>query len=104
MKYLKRFETLYENTKLGYYVLCEDEESVKDKNDVKTFINNNVGTIIGINKYSQYMYIVEYENIPDEIEKFFDEGSRNMKAGEIIYWSDDKSELETYINSKKYNL
>jgi hypothetical protein len=103
MKYLKKFETLYENPKIGHYVLCKEEYN-KRYAAVKPFIDSNIGIITQIDNSGIYQYIVKYENIPDELYEFFDDGTRNMKALEIVYWTDDKSELESYLNSKKYNL
>lgn len=103
MKYLKRFEVVHEMPKIGDYVICRE---VGASPDLEQFVNNNIGKIFSINLRDKYPFEIEYsEKVPENISsKFIDGHTRQMDATEIIYWSDDKKELEMILNSRKYNL
>ena len=114
MKHIKKFESLDE-PQVGDYVACEESWMFA----VSEFISNNVG--IFKFKYdfdnSEYAvkydfdnseYVIEYDNIPEEFLDYFDHlesgDCRDMTRDEIKFWSKDKSEVEDYIEAKKYNL
>ena len=118
MKHIKKFESLDE-PQVGDYVACEESWMFA----VSEFISNNVGILKFKHDYD-YEYAVEYDNIPKEFSYYFDhlnfdhlnfdhleydmgKGSgdcREMIRDEIKFWSKDKSEVEDYIEAKKYNL
>jgi hypothetical protein len=115
MKYIKEYESV--NTKklnVGDYVIC-DESGTGSTDDVIDFLKTNIGQYIRYrnskddnNVSCKYTYLIQYKNIPLEIEKGeFDHGGINtrlMKKEEIKYWSKNKKDLEQLILVNKYNL
>jgi hypothetical protein len=115
MKYIKKFETaLIRGLEIGYYVMCEVD--VKFFNDLNVFSKNHIGEIIDIQYNSAMPYIVEFD-VNFENYKFLKtyhisiyNGKKTKKLtvafspNEIIDYSDDKSDLESKISSKIYNL
>jgi hypothetical protein len=112
MKYLKRFENI-DKTFIGKYVLL----NLKGKNILNAeaieFLENTSGEIIAeYDKKITYEKIitVKYDNIPDNIKKFFSYSInnkfwvRNFYSSDIIFFSKNKDDIETFIQSKKYNL
>jgi len=103
MKYLKTFENS-NNPKVGDYVICNE---IENRDILSEFISNNIGVVI--RSFFGGSYQVNYENIPDEIKKFFanDEkydGLRGMFRKEIIDFASSKEKLEIKLNIKKYNV
>jgi len=132
MKYLKKYE---EHTikniddakfKVGDYVKLKPH--VGNIENIKIFLNNNIGQIIDIelNKWSKlrrgkeyYFYNIKYYNVPDDIVKYtrfmgsFPENGLKQK-GEIFTESDESymrlatpEEIKDLIikqTSNKYNL
>lgn len=109
MKYLKTYEEKTELLKIGDYVICKEilmshyyfAEKLND------FLTQNVGQYIS--DVRNGMYLVQYENIPEELKKYFNEdekieNSRPMEKREILQWSIDKEYLEAMIAAKRYNL
>jgi len=73
--------------------------------DFDTFINNNIGKIVGILDNKKYPYIVKYETSSTEIiERLGTECCRQMMRDEIIHFSKNKEDLEYILAAKKYNL
>jgi len=103
MKYLKKFEmneTIF--PQIGDYVLI-----VQNIRNISPFVNENIGTFIGMNDSSIFLYKVQYENIPEELLQFADNKNKNIlnfSYDEITYWSKDKKELELMITTNKFNL
>jgi len=65
--YIKKFENLTDEPKIGDYVICK----IKDYLGLRDFMNDNIGKIIKI-KYSNKMnYGIQYENIPNDICSYF---------------------------------
>ena len=97
--------------KVGDYVILNYSET--NTNDIKKslFIDNSVGKIF--RKEEEFFY-VRYYNIPEEILKDFkySDYSDGIRVGnsvfihtdDILYWSEDKEELEVILTAKKYNL
>ena len=94
---------------VGDYVICCDHDMGTP--DLQNFIDNNVGLLIKREKDG--MYIVKYENILKEVRsemRYLDEDGYNHKNvalmyyHEIIYWSKDKEDCESWLSAKKYNL
>jgi len=124
MKYLKTYEQSIDEPKVGDYVICDDEFFPEDYG-LRVFIKNNIGQIngistlpggyrtIGLSKYN-----VLYDDIPlSSIRIHFQtnygtstrkpawpSGNRIFNRKDIIYWSDNKEDCETYLISNKYNL
>jgi hypothetical protein len=105
MKYLKSYENK-SNPKIGDYVVCTDINT-----PLVEFIENNVGQFIKYNKdpmsKNDYPYTIRYFNIPEKIMKLqFDitNNERVMSRKEILFFSPNKKECETFIKSRKYNI
>lgn len=106
MKYLKKYEKNDNVPQVGDYVICE-EEYLNDKYiKLYQFIKNNIGIIYKYNP-NEYEYVVEYKNIPSDLNLYFQhykKGCRIMGKKEIIAWSKNKKDLEIELISNKYNL
>lgn len=89
-----------------------DEKLYKREIPLIEFINNNIGRIkkIGGHKINNIFYpsnyLVEYFNIPEELENYFIEGGYciRMIESQIKWWSENKEDLEDIIIANKYNL
>ena len=120
MKYLIIYENFKKEPETGDYVICKEKSLIKDV-DVCDFISNNIGRIFHyinndeLDEYSvskDYRYIIKYDNVPANINKYFrgmegfkqPEKSRRMSRDEIIYWSKNREDLEAILDAKKYNL
>ena len=127
MKYIKQYETLNNEPKVGDYVLCYYPDHVNQTyiefidDELREFLNNNVGVIIPeyINNVgricpdyltprerTQWVY-VKYENIPKDLNKI------NLMAlspmiilskSFIIAHSPNKEDIEAILASNKFNL
>jgi len=117
MKYLKTYEKLNINPKpkIGDYVVCfEDRYSIICSELVRKldkFLSENVGLVKKAD--DEYNYLIQYQNYPEYLAKGFQFGylnggripnCRTMTIEEIIYWSSNKNDCETFIAAKKYNL
>jgi hypothetical protein len=105
MKYIKQYE---ENTEpqIGDYAIVKD--SVVTINDAfADFLSENIGEIVD-NKYSyRYPFLVQFENIPDNLKIEFsvlNGYEREFNRNEIIAFSPNKEDLELIISANKYNL
>lgn len=108
MKYIKTYENLEIEPKVGDYVICDDS-SAKDHIILRDFINNNIGRLNHIDKEDPMPYDIEYKNIPYELSSFYfgfngRKNNRIMNRTEIIYFSKSKEDVEQYLQNKKFNL
>jgi len=114
MKYLKTFENLT-MPKMYDYVLVKKPTDTTDEliNNINTFLNNNIGKIVGITRES--VYYVQYDNIPKYLFKNFNyeknsvndiqyENYRIINLKDIIYFSDKLFDINIIKNAEKYNL
>ncbi len=107
MKYLKTYEQINKGTpKIGDYVICEEIGNSDDA--YNNFLKTTIGKIVSIGT-SKYKYQVQYNNIPTKFLSYFGrektyENCRAMLDDEIIYFSNNKEDLEPFIQSNKYNL
>ena len=103
MKYIKKFELLDEKIypKVGYYVIMETSSV---DNYLVNFIESNIGIISNVFKNKNTIVCVSYDNIPYNINSYFESNLRQFNINQIKYMSEDKSELEYIINANKYNL
>jgi hypothetical protein len=131
MRYLRTYEEKNNKPKVGDYVICDEgiHIDIHLDNLYDEFIKNNIGKCVNIvlndidlggnsDDNDEYLYIINYDNIPKEIERYFcfdkhtgyaDEdckftGFRSMLSNEIIYFSNNKDEMEVKISANKYNL
>jgi len=87
----KIFENINEKPKIGYYVLLDPKQF--SYTGYEEYINN-IGLITMIHGSGE-IYKIEFENIYKQI---------NVRITKIKYWSENKEELETLIQAKKYNI
>lgn len=124
MKHLKAYENLINEPQIGDYVICQDSVLARNFSNNKStiiFLSNNIGRIITDDSIDydvskRYSYVIKYENIPKDIEDYFNlrkkeseknfemSGLRAFSLEEIIYHSKNKEDLEIYIDTEKYNL
>lgn len=94
--------------KIGDYVLCyEERNDYLNGKYLNEFYLKNIGKIVNIDDDRSIPYIIEYENIPIKLDVWFHDlilNCRNMSRSEIIHWSENKEDLEIFIQSNKYNL
>jgi len=84
MKYIRTYENL-NKPKVGDYVLCEEDEiptsswhkrrwATENLLKVYNFISTHVGKFVcklRDNVMDDYRYIIEYENVPEELQRYF---------------------------------
>ena len=109
MKYLKKYEEVSQKEpQIGDYIICK-EDFINDEK-LTSFLLSNIGQIYSIDPRGNY--VVEYNNIPKDLETNFREYIREYNKNnlttiypsEIIEFSKNKEDLEIYINKMKYNL
>ena len=107
MKHIKIYENIDNDPKIGDYVICNENLSYYD--ELVNFLSNNVGRIV-LKNYTIvnvcFDYLVQYDYIPKELDIYFYNSSnlRPINIDDIIKFSENKEDLEMYINAKKYNL
>ena len=111
MKHIK----IYENTikpKLGDYVICYEKINIGTdwQEDFMNFLSSNIG--IGYKSPVTdvyFYYLVQYYDIPYDLSGFFNTydkktNTRPMHIDEIVEFSENKKDLDSYVVAKKYNL
>jgi len=103
----KIFENINILPKVGDYVLIK----IYDRGDsrLQNFYSDNIGQIMLTTGSDGIYYDVKFENVPNDIKKFFDDDGhsydfKTFPIGRFEYWSESKEELEIMIKSKKYNV
>jgi len=115
MKIEKFNERIIEHKpKVGDYVICKEIQADEYEEDmIKThnFVYSHVGRCIqddtqqeNNTNLSSYPYHIKYENIPISISSNFRYGTRVMCLDEIIYFSNNKEELELKLSTNKFNI
>jgi hypothetical protein len=133
MKYIKNFESQYEDffkeeeydeitsaedePKLGDYVICNESETdfgyrISSDNyrfQVDEFLSKNVGQIIELIEDDRCEFLVQFNNVPDDIAPIYFNHSnkddcRKMSRSEIEFWNSDREALEVMVDAEKYNL
>ena len=106
MKYIKQFENISKDPKVGDYVICEEGNP-----ELKEFIENNIGQICRIytEKYNPIYpkYYIKYDNIPDDLKGFSILNGIKVRiifSHNILFYSNSIEELELKISANKYNL
>jgi hypothetical protein len=112
----KIFESIGELPKIGDYVIF-DSELYKDLNKTfYIFIKSNIGQVVGFREVNRQIggpeltFDVKFENVPEELtfkkkNFFFKDNVRYCcSAGQFKCWSDNKEDLEIYIDVNKYNI
>ena len=101
MKHIKKSKP-----QINDYVICNENSFDKP---LQEFLSNNIGQIIY--KDNNGDFYVQYNNIPHNIRLnfriLFDQKQSNVRfmlAKEIIFFSPNISDCETFLASNKYNL
>ena len=90
----KIYESLNdEEPKVGDYVICRTEFN----NDLNLFLDNNIGEIIAIDFDFYESYQIYFNDIPESV-------SIPFSRDNIIYWTNDKYELELKLQANKFNI
>ena len=110
------FEKYKEQPKIGDYVVCKENNTsdimVPRAILISQFVNCNIGKLIKILSYrtTEYVYVIQYKNIPEYIKSYFGMvvrdvyNCRTYKKEEMLAFSNDKKDLEMYLQANKYNL
>lgn len=104
----KLFEHIHENKPdVGDYVIC-DEQNCFDKIAIE-FIKNNIGVCIKIKRKpgEPELFLIKFLNSAPDLCYFKNDkkgNSRYFYLEEIVFWSKDKEDVETYIVAKNFNL
>ena len=96
MKYIKTYEfnNIKDEPQIGDYVVCNNERSIPSDDEYP--IEDFIGKIIGIERSSiKVFYKIEFEDVEDWWYFYFQD---------ILYFSSNKKDCETFITAKKYNL
>ena len=109
MKFIKLYEELQSNNKIGNYVIAN---SLYASNRLQNFFKNNIGKIINSKGWGidadQYCVEYEYDDIDNYIyvngNIILDKNSYWFAVDEIISESDNKEDLILILKTKKYNL
>lgn len=122
MKHIKTYENYNEKPKVGDYILANIKNSIPIAHygEYQEFINNSIGKIIEISydhSEKEYYLTVKYENIPKNIEFLFHSyleagnisynGERittSIFMNDIVFYSNNKEEVQKILDAKKYNL
>lgn len=107
MKHLKIYESYNEGKpKIGDYVICHNTECDEDDQYLYKFLFTTIGQIIGegssFNRYSK-TFTIEFPKSEDLLRVWRD-NKQVFGLEEILFWSDNKEDLEMILNSNKYNL
>jgi hypothetical protein len=116
MKYIKRFESIKEDIKVGDYVIIRDD--IKGYSpEYLIFLRNNIGVIKSIEPGISFSDIflgapAKKDIVTVEFDKAFSDNQRHEKindvgvfySGNIDSWSSNKEELQWILDAKKYNL
>ena len=103
----KIYERILEHTdlKIGDYVIMKTW-NIK----LKKFLNQNVGEIVKFNDEMESVF-VKYNNIPEDLQVFFScenpeifDQTREFNIPQIVKISNNKEELEMFLNTNKYNI
>jgi len=103
MKFLKKFnENLDYN--VGDYVLVTPESVANMSKEYADFVSNNYGKIVKIPSNRINLTAIKYDNIPQNMMKYFKNNTSMFFNPEIVDYAKTKEELELKLSSRKYNL
>jgi hypothetical protein len=104
----KIFERRLEHTdlKVGDFVIMKTWSDSNIK--LKSFIDENIGKIV---EFNNDMLFVKYDNIPKELYMYFSSENpkifdqiREFNIPQIVKISNNKEDLEMFLNTNKYNI
>lgn len=108
MKYIKLYENV-NNIQVNDWVIISSCEHYVYINE---FLQNNIGKVVEADEKAYQTVLVQFDNIPDMIKRFFSynsiKNSRYYNRKNIIFNSKNKelveSLIEAMVTSKKYNI
>lgn len=90
--------------KLNNYLITKSKTTsiVYEIKQIHIFLNNNIGKVID---YDNDLLIVLYKNIPEFLKGFFrGNNTRRILIEDVEYFSNNKEDVEAYLNTKKFNI
>ena len=85
---------------VGDYVICDS----KFKEEYE-FIKDKVGQIIKIDNTMEYhKFLITYNNIPNVMADGKIKNDNYIRIKYILYFSKDREELESILNTNKFNI
>ena len=107
---IKKFNEILNNLdepEVGDYVILTDNELIGSSTSQKKlyidFIENHVGQIISINNQFDW-FTVEYNNIPFQLQVFFNKNKATFTKKNIVCIGKTIDEVKLKYAAKKYNL
>jgi len=117
MKYIKKFEDNYTHVEVGDYVILNTKyngNSNKELDKYYYFLRHNIGKVLSYKWKGLFNVLVGYEDIPEDILEFLPKDTvivpnktyytQWFSDKVILYYAKSLEELETKIESEKYNL
>jgi len=122
MKYIKLYENENKWNKVHGSLPEIDDYVILQTNNIVTnsafinFLNTNIGQIFNIfpADNNKTKYIVQYEYVPPEFESKFtirnykddttEYFAENVTRNNIAYYSQNKEDIQMYVDAAKYNL
>ena len=121
MKYLRLYEEV-KKPQVGDYVAVRDDtdevnsfrgckDTMYGRDLFDSFLSNNVGQLIKMERTS-FPYLITFDNLSNqshEVISFFStdinmEFYRDFERCEILYFDNNRENVELWIQSKRYNL
>ena len=103
MKYINKFENNIDLPEVGDYVLMNSYST----NSVINFVTKNFGRLTAVEfdtNLKKYKCRVRYENIPDNIDLFFHDGTRIFDIELLVEYGKTIEELKLKLQANKFNL
>ena len=105
MKYIKYYEKRVEDIDINDYVIVDYNDIFTSK--IALYLKNTIGRVksaLGETIYVDYGY-----NVPKELQQYFSRADygdyiKIVKAKDIIFSSQDRKDVEAYLNSNKFNI
>lgn len=105
MKYIKAYEKRVEDIEINDYVIVDSNDVFVSK--AALYMKNTIGRI---RSTLDDTICVEYGyDVPKELQQYFSRSNWGMfmkfvKAKDIIFSSQDIKEVQSYIDTKKFNI
>ena len=133
MKYIKAYEEIDSQPKVGDYIICKDNKEIKFRKMQEIFdeyVQTHVGRIVKLNDdIGSHQYVVQYDPMPTDyklldygffksdrrivdglnyktlkIDRYTFTNITSFQRDEILFFSDNREIVEAYINQIKFNI